>query len=275
MLGKLLAIGLSLLTGYANAQSGLHAKWMSDKEIIYYDRSGTIWNHNIETGSRNELLKGSQPAPNPVETGIYAIRSKINGKSSISIVSTLESIRIIASEGIPEEKQAFHPIWSNDGSMLAFHAENGPNVSTLYVYDHEKKALEPHLEEFTVGAPSFFANNDILITKLTKEGSTLIRYEIGGKITELFKTEHKIYFSDASPDGKTVAFSYKASGNLDIWLLDIASGELTQLTDTPYDEYSPRWSPSGKRFVYFAEINGQYPAFVMDIDGQNNIRVTK
>lgn len=275
MVRKLLAIGLSLFIGYASAQSGLHAKWMSDDEIIYYDRSGTIWNHNLQTNKRNEVLKGSQPAPNPAETGTYAIRTKTNGKSSISIVSTSNAERINASEGIPEERQAFHPIWSNDGSMLAFHAENGRSVSTLYIYDYEKKSLNSHLEEFTVGAPSFFSNNDILITKLTDDGSTLIRYEIGGKVTELLKAEHKIFFSDASPDGKTIAFSYKATGNLDIWLLDIDSGKLTQLTDTPYDEYSPRWSPSGDRFVYFAEIGGQYPALVMDVDGKNNVRITK
>ncbi len=260
----------------SRGQSGLHVKWANAEEVIYYDRSGTVWLHHLASDTRKELLKGSQPAPNPVEPGTYAVRMKWEGKSAIAITKTSGNERIHVTEGLPQGRRAFHPIWSHDGKMLAFHAEYGSSQSTLYLYDYKKKKLNSFLEGMTVGAPSFFSNGDILTTHLMKEGSTLIRFDpTSGRISELFKSVHKIYFSDPSPDGNTIAFTNKRSGNLDIWLLNLISGQLTQLTNTPYDEHGPRWSPSGDQLVYFAEVDGHYPAFLMDVNGDKGTRLTR
>lgn len=271
-------LSMILVINVLNAwgQSGLHVKWVNEEEVVYYDRSGTVWLHHLASDTRKELLKGSQPAPNPAESGTYAIRKKREGQSAIVIVSTLAKSSIHVTKDVPEDRRAFHPIWSRDGNRLAFHAEYGNNQSTLYLYDYKKQALSSYLEGMTVGAPSFFTNGDVLTTHLTNKGCILIRFDPdSGNVSELFKSEHKIYFSDPSPDGSMITFTYRKSGNLDIWLLNLDSGKLTQLTDTPYDEHSPRWSPAGNQLVYFAEIGGQYPAFLMDINGDNRIRLTR
>ena len=49
-------------------------------------------------------------------------------------------------------------------------------------------------------------------------------------------------YPSISPDGKTVAFSYKG----DIYLVDSEGGEARQLTSNPAYDYSPVWSPDGK-----------------------------
>ncbi len=54
-----------------------------------------------------------------------------------------------------------------------------------------------------------------------------------------------------SPDGSRLALTLSSSGgNLDVYLLDIASGALTRLTDHPAIDTEPVWSPDGTQ-VYF------------------------
>ncbi|MCP4458795.1 MAG: hypothetical protein GY816_12345 [Cytophagales bacterium] len=256
-------------------QSGLHSKWVSENEVIYYDRSGTIWIHDIQSNDRQAVLVGSQPAPNPKKQDTYAFRKKINGKSQIAIKTRDNSELILIKGASLDGLNTFHPIWSSDGRKLAFNAEGAiDKTSTLFIYDYLTKTLKPYLQDQYVGAPSFFPNGDVLITLLTDTGSSLVRYDYqSNDLTELMSSEHKIFFSDVSPDGNEIVLTYAESGNLDIWRLNLKTGERQQLTETPYDEYGPRWAPDGSRLTFFAEINGHYPVFVMDISGENMINL--
>lgn len=259
----------------AIAQSGLHVKWLNDEVVIYYDRGGIIWEHHTQTDVRKEVMKGSQPAPHPKEPNTYALRKKVAGKSGIFIVNDLVKESIELTANLPTGYLAFHPIWSTDGLRLAFHAEKGAEFSTLYIYDYYRQKLKPYLVDMKVGAPSFFSNGDLLVSDLTVDGSVLIRFDPeSGKQTALYQSPHKIYFSDPTPDERSIVFTHAGTGNQDIWSLNLKTGELTQLTNTPYNEFSPRWSPSGMKLAYFAEVNGHFPAFIMNLSKGSVIQLT-
>ncbi len=73
-----------------------------------------------------------------------------------------------------------------------------------------------------------------------------------------------------SPDGKTVAFSYKG----DIYLVDSEGGEACQLTSNPAYDYSPVWSSDGRKLAFASDRYGNFDIFVISVDGGVPSRVT-
>ncbi len=71
---------------------------------------------------------------------------------------------------------------------------------------------------------------------------------------------------DPSPDGRLIAFDSLRTGELDIYVYDLARDKLTALTNNEIEggyTQSPRWSPDGSRIVYH---NGE-AIWVMNADG--------
>lgn len=69
-----------------------------------------------------------------------------------------------------------------------------------------------------------------------------------------------------SPDGRHIAFSSLRTGELDIYVYDLARDKLTALTNNKVEggyTQAPSWSPDGSRIVYH---NGE-AIWVMDADG--------
>ena len=60
-----------------------------------------------------------------------------------------------------------------------------------------------------------------------------------------------------SPDGTHLALTLSgAGGNLDVWLLDLATQGLTRLTDDPAVDTEPAWSPDGKSIYFTSDRAG-------------------
>ena len=77
-------------------------------------------------------------------------------------------------------------------------------------------------------------------------------------------------YPSISPDGKTVAFSYKG----DIYLVDSEGGEARQLTSNPAYDYSPVWSPDGKILAFASDRYGNFDIFTVSAEGGVPSRVT-
>ena len=77
-------------------------------------------------------------------------------------------------------------------------------------------------------------------------------------------------YPSISPDGKTVAFSYKG----DLYLVDSEGGEARQLTSNPAYDYSPVWSPDGKTIAFASDRYGNFDIYTVSVDGGVPFRVT-
>ncbi len=73
-----------------------------------------------------------------------------------------------------------------------------------------------------------------------------------------------------SPDGQTIAFSYKG----DLWTVNANGGQAHQLTTNPaYDAY-PVWSPDGQRIAFASSRQGSMDVYVVAKDGGTPKRLT-
>ena len=77
-------------------------------------------------------------------------------------------------------------------------------------------------------------------------------------------------YPSISPDGKTVAFSYKG----DIYTVDSEGGQAKQITSNKSYDYSPVWSPDGKTIAFASDRYGNFDIYVVSKDGGMPKRVT-
>ena len=66
-----------------------------------------------------------------------------------------------------------------------------------------------------------------------------------------------------SPDGKSIAFTYKG----DIFTVPASGGEAKRLTTAESYESVPVWSPNGKSIAFASDRNGGQDIFIMDAKG--------
>lgn len=69
-----------------------------------------------------------------------------------------------------------------------------------------------------------------------------------------------------SPDGSQLAYTSRANGYWDLFLLDLDTGSTSRLTDTGYYEGHPAWSPDGQWLVYDAYIQDHFEVFLISMN---------
>ena len=71
-----------------------------------------------------------------------------------------------------------------------------------------------------------------------------------------------------SPDGRQIAVTRLISGNVDIWLQDLArTGAYTRLTAAPTPDIAPVWSPDGTKLAYAGAGTGSFAVKLISAAG--------
>ncbi|HEV8496436.1 MAG TPA: hypothetical protein VGQ56_06230, partial [Gemmatimonadaceae bacterium] len=73
-----------------------------------------------------------------------------------------------------------------------------------------------------------------------------------------------------SPDGKTIAFTFKG----DIYKVPATGGAATPLTTHTANDYAPVWSHDGKQIAFASDRYGNYDIYVISADGGEAKRLT-
>lgn len=73
-----------------------------------------------------------------------------------------------------------------------------------------------------------------------------------------------------SPDGKTIAFTYRG----DIYTVPSKGGEARRITATGHYESNPVWSPDSKKLAFASDKSGNFDVYVVDASGGIPKRLT-
>ena len=73
-----------------------------------------------------------------------------------------------------------------------------------------------------------------------------------------------------SPDGKTIAFSYKG----ELFTVSSSGGQATQITSNQAYDSNPVWSPDGKRIVFVSNRDGSDDLYITSAKGGTPVRLT-
>lgn len=78
----------------------------------------------------------------------------------------------------------------------------------------------------------------------------------------------------ASPDGSLAAMVLSASGNVELYVMNLSNRRLTRLTTTAHaNESSPNWSPDGAQIAYVSDAGGSPQLHTMHKDSRQGKRL--
>jgi len=70
-----------------------------------------------------------------------------------------------------------------------------------------------------------------------------------------------------SPDDKQLVYQSNATGNWDLYVMEIATGSIRRIVGDPAADITPVWSPDGARILFVSERDGDREVYVCAADG--------
>lgn len=179
------------------------------------------------------------------------------------------------------ESDEYSPVWSPDGSQIAFisdrdDANSGACVHScffqLYIINVDDGSEHKLIEtEFSTHHPDWHPSGTSISvdTEMNLQGDIYIVNADGSDLNLLIEDG---YWADWSPDGSKIVFASKRDGNVELYLADADGSNQSRLTQNGKLDYFPDWSPDGRR-IAFAVLEDR-AIYIMDADGSNERRLT-
>ena len=147
------------------------------------------------------------------------------------------------------------PAWSPDGKWITFASNQGiwmmgaDGSNQKQVFDSIIWDGEPCFNDD--GSKIYFASE--YVSPIYSKFISIHVVDVDGSHRVQLTNGADMRSPAISPDGSTVAYISKLSGNYDIRTMDADGLNDVGLTDAPADEFELAWSPDGKSIVYSSE----------------------
>ncbi len=199
-------------------------------------------------------------------------------------LSTLQATRLTQNENWD-----LYPVWSPDGSRIAFLSWREVTLD-IYIMDTDGKNQNLLYDSGFHDADLDWVGNTIAFTS---QDRIWTMDEDGGNPKPL--TEHpragewgaaNLPFGDydprISPDGTQIVFSRLVAdelihGNYDLYIIEADGSNIRNLTDTGYSQGLSSWSPNGEELLFILSAKGSqgiYDLYKITSDGSENINMT-
>lgn len=193
------------------------------------------------------VTPGSSPTPEPVATlspdkalelselGWITYTASEGGRRDVWLIRPDGSGEYSLTGGL-DNTFAEAPVWSPDGSLIAF--DGVPNSDVLRDIYLVTVDANPEQWQFTT-LPGFDC------------------------------------YPSFSPDGQQIVYMSERDGNRDLFIANLDGVDQLRLTYEEAYDYEPNWSPQGDKITFVSRRDGNSEIYVMDIDGENVVRLTE
>jgi Tol biopolymer transport system component len=171
-----------------------------------------------------------------------------------------------------------YPVWSSDGSRLAFHKNSVPQGSgDVFVIDVASgDAVQITHDDRWIGRPAWGRDDQVLYTEVFGElpssrGRPLWGiFEVDMNSGALTRLTDAINHHDLAPqynlERDQIVFVSTRDTNREIYLMNPDGSEAVRLTEALGYEHKPRWSGDGSSVLFESDRSGDIAVFLIDLD---------
>lgn len=245
---------------------------------IYFvsNRTGhqEIWSMDPDGSNQKQLTRFNSisimPAVSPDGTKI-AFTSYASGNPAIFILSTETGRRL----PFYNQKASMNatPDFTPDGKQILY-SSSASGYAQIYVANLDGSNLrrisssraievEPKVNPKTA--------NDIVFVSGRSGPQQIFRMNFDGTgVERLTNGEGEASNPSWNPNGEVIAFAWTrgyATGNFNIFLMDVATRRFDQLTHSEGRNENPNWAPDGRHLVFMSTRSGSEQIWTMVADG--------
>ncbi len=262
--------------------------------IFYCDDASATVRYSRQVAYDHQLfvpfVSLSESSPEPGK--IAFLVGPLDGSSSeIHTMNSIGGDVAKLTEGIP---RVGVPIWSLDGSKIAFEVQPVEPKSDIYVVNADGSNSVNITNNPTIDAnPSWNSDGSrIVFERWGQNPSDFSAVELytvnadGSDPRKLTDNTQMDYLPSWSPDGTKIAFEvYTAERKMAIHVMNADGTNITKVTDDTYGEPDerywvlwqgepPAWSPDSSKFAFVSNENGNMEIYVVGADGTGLTNLT-
>ena len=181
-----------------------------------------------------------------------------------------------------------YPNWSPDGKQIALSMAKdcNPPASQCYYDIYTMNADWTNIQQLTdtpgpdsEWVPTWSPDGQKILFASDRDGDSevYVMNRDGSNVKQL--TDNSGYDGNPSwsPDGKMIVFDTDRDGvsDWDIYIMDANGKNLQVITANTTSDFDASFSPDGKRLVYLSNSDGDNEIMIIDIDGENQKRLTQ
>ena len=175
------------------------------------------------------------------------------------------------------DNQNFLPVWSHDGSKIAFMSNRDGNTE-IYVMNRDGSNVRRVTNHPALDATPTFSPSGTQIAFTSDRSGAPAIYVVNLDGTGVVRISSESYCDRATwsaPPRNEIAYASRTGGGYEIRLFDFNSKTATTITDGIGSNESPAFAPNGRHIAFMSDRTGTPQIYTIARDGRDLRQITK